>query len=349
MRLRRILLALGIALALTSCAIPSGTQTTQTLPTPQSAVTTCDGSLCAASGVSVFVEPDAGEAPLLTAIKGATRSLWVEVYEMTDNTVIGALEDAANRGIDVRVILDPQPFGGVSSQKLVDTLSAAGVKAQAASSIYRYTHEKMLLVDGATLYILTANLSRAGLGGNSVTKNREYGVIETDARDVAEVQAIFQADWDRTPPPASVYTQADLVVSPVNSRATLAALIASAKKTLHVEDEEMADAASEAALIAAAKRGVDVALILPQPGSGGNSSDVTTLLNGGVHVRYITAPYMHAKLVVADGTLAFTGSENFSATSLDQNRELGIMIDDVQALATFEHTFGLDWTAAKAA
>jgi cardiolipin synthase len=348
MPLRRILLALCCALALTSCSLPSTAQSV-TIPTAQSAVTTCDGSLCAASGVRVFVEPDAGETPILSAIKGATKSVWVEVYEMTDNNVIAALEDAANRGVDVRVLLDPQPFGGISSQKLIDTLNAAGVKAQAASSVYRYTHEKMLLVDGATLYILTANLSRAGLGGNSVTKNREYGVIDTDQQDIAEVQAIFQDDWDRTTPPASAYAQAQLVVSPVNSRATLAALIAGAKKTLHVEDEEMADAASEAAMIATAKRGVDVELILPQPGSGGNTADVAALLNGGVHVRYITAPYMHAKLVVSDGTLAFTGSENFSATSLDQNRELGILLDDAQALATFEHTFGLDWAVATAA
>jgi phosphatidylserine/phosphatidylglycerophosphate/cardiolipin synthase-like enzyme len=109
----------------------------------------------------------------------------------------------------------------------------------------------------------------------------------------------------------------------------------------------MADDASEAALIAAAKRGVEVDLILPKPaGNSGTDTDVTYLLDGGVHVRYITSPYLHAKLVVADGTLAFTG---ISATSLDKNRALGIMIDDTQALSTFEHTFGLDWAVANAA
>ena len=336
-----------LTLALASCTIPS---TTATVPTAQSAVTTCDGSLCAASGVSVFVEPDAGETPLLNAIKGATDSIWVEVYLLTDNNVTNALEDAANRGVDVRVMLEPHPFGGAAAQPLIDSLNAAGVKAQASNSVFRYTHEKMMLVDDATLYILTANLSRAALGGNGSTKNREYGVIDTDSKDVAEVQTIFQDDWDRKTPPSSAYAQAQLVLSPVNSRATLAALIASAKKTLHVEDEEMADDASEAAMIAAAKRGVNVEVILPKPDTASSDDpDVPNLLAGGVHVRFITSPYMHAKLVVADGVLAFTGSENFSATSLDKNRELGIMIDDTQALATFEHTFGLDWAVAKAA
>jgi phosphatidylserine/phosphatidylglycerophosphate/cardiolipin synthase-like enzyme len=335
---------LCLLLALASCAIPAPTDSA---PTPQSAVTTCDGSLCAASGVSVFIEPDAGETPILDAITGAATSVWVEVYEITDNNVINALEAAAHRGVDVRVMLDPRPFGGVSSQQLVATLSAAGVKAEASSPAYRYTHEKMILVDGSTLYVLTANLSRAALGGNGSTKNREYGVIDRDTKDIAEVQAIFQDDWARTTPPATTYAQAQLVVSPVNARATLAALIAGAKKTLHVEDEEMVDATSEATLIAAAKRGVEVEVVLPKPASAASDDpDVPNLLAGGVHVRFITSPYMHAKLVVADGTLAFTGSENFSATSLDKNRELGIVIDDAQALATFEHVFGLDWSSA---
>ncbi len=349
MRFRRsspiALLCLTVVLA--SCSLITSTGSAST---PQVAGYTCEGSLCAASGIGVFVEPDAGEAPILNAIKGATKSIWVEVYLLTDNNVTHALEDAANRGVDVRVLLEPHPFGGVAAQPLIDALNAAGVKAQASDSVFRYTHEKMLLVDGTTLYILTANLSRAALGGNGSTKNREYGVIDKAGSDIAEVQTIFQADWDHTTPPSSTYAQAQLVVSPVNSRATLTSLIALATKSLHVEDEEMADDASVAALIAAAKRGVDVEVVLPQPDSGsGNSADVTKLLNGGVHVRYITAPYMHAKLVVADGVLAFTGSENFSATSLDQNRELGIVINDTTALATFEHVFGLDWSVAKAA
>jgi hypothetical protein len=41
------------------------------------------------------------------------------------------------------------------------------------------------------------------------------------------------------------------------------------------------------------------------------------------------------------------GSENFSATSLDANRELGILIADRQALATLTTTFGVDWSAAR--
>lgn len=327
-----------------SCASPSAsTASTSTSPV-------CSGVACAASAnVQVFVEPDAGEGPIVHAIQSATRSVWVEVYLLTDRNVIHALEDAAGRGVDVRVMLEPHPYGGgaVSAQQVLEELNAAGAQAHPSDPAYHYTHEKALVVDGATAYILTCNLSKSGLGGSSTSANREYGVIDTNAADVAQVAKIFLADWNATPVGVS---DSHLVVSPLNARGTLAALIGNAHRSLQVEDEEMYDIASENDLIAAARRGVIVEVLLP-PASGSSSygADVARLEQGGVQVRYVTAPYMHAKLIVADGALAFTGSENFSSTSLDENRELGILLADPSALATLSHTFSRDWALAVAA
>jgi cardiolipin synthase len=322
-----------------------GTATATATATPL-----CAGGKCGATHVQIFVEPNAGEAPVLRAIEGANTSLDIEIYLLTDRYVITALEDAAARGVNVRVLLEAHPYGGsaTAAQKTIETLAAAGVHAQVADPAYYYTHAKFLIVDDATLYILTANLSLAGLGGNSYTANREYGVITTNAADVSEARAIFAADWTRAPTPT--LTDPRLVVSPVNARSTLEALLAAAHTSLRVEDEEMYDVSSEDALIAAARRGVNVEVVLPPP-SGGTSADpdIERLLSGGVHVRYLKAPYVHAKLVVVDDASAFTGSENFSATSLDKNRELGIIVSDPQALATFTATFAQDWSLASAA
>jgi cardiolipin synthase A/B len=63
-------------------------------------------------------------------------------------------------------------------------------------------------------------------------------------------------------------------------------------------------------------------------------------------MRLLLAPYMHAKLLVADDVLAFTSSENFSTTSLDENRELGIVLADPAALGILGQTFAQDRTLA---
>lgn len=343
-----VLLLLSLLLA--ACATTSNTSAPASGPPPTTSAGTCLAVACAARGVTVFVEPDAKAAPIVQAIKAATRSIWVEVYLLSDSSVITALEDAAARGVDVRVLLETHPFGdgAISSQRLLQRLQAAHIAARATNPAFHYTHAKMLILDGTSTYILTANLSASGLGGYSSTSgNRDYLMLDTNQDDVTDAQAIFRADWDRVAPRLRVPR---LVVSPVNARASLLGLIASAHSTLNLEDEEMYDRQSEDALIAAARRGVIVRLVLAAPASGASpasqSDDIARLRLGGVQVRYLTAPYMHAKLIVADDTLAFAGSENFSSASLDENREVGLMLADPHALEIFAHTFTQDWALA---
>lgn len=330
----------GSAARPTACAA-SGCPSTNASATPLS---TCISTSCAARNIQVFVEPDAGEAPILHGIASAQRALWVEVYILSDRNVTRALETAAQWGVDVRVLLEPHPFGGgdVSAQKQIEELNAAGVHAQPSNPAYYYTHAKLMLVDGATAYILTSNLSKSGLGGTASGANREYGAIDTDPGDVTEIASILRADWDHTTPSL---TQARLLVSPVNSRPGLLALLGSAKQTIQLEDEEFYDQPSEDALVAAARRGVRVEVVLPS-GATSESADISRLKTGGVHVRLLTAPYPHAKLVVVDGEVAFIGSENFSATSLDQNREVGIVLADHSALGVLTQVYAQDWPLA---
>jgi hypothetical protein len=61
----------------------------------------------------------------------------------TDRNVIRALEDAANRGLDVHVMLEPHLFGGgTSPSKTLDTLAASGIKTQFTNPSFSLTHEK---------------------------------------------------------------------------------------------------------------------------------------------------------------------------------------------------------------
>jgi len=57
---------------------------------------------------------------------------------------------------------------------------------------------------------------------------------------------------------------------------------------------------------------------------------------------------MHANIMVIDGRKAFVGSQNISAQSLDQNRELGIIISDQGVLQTLQQTFQQDWGDSQA-
>lgn len=311
--------------------------------------TGCQGNCTTGSGVQgvqVFVEPDAGEHPITDAIASAKKSVWLEMYLLTDRNVIRALEEAANRGVDVRVMLEPHPVGGGSPLRTMDQLKAAGAKVEDSDPSFALTHEKGMIIDSTTAYIMTSNFSRAALGGSSGSSgssNREYDIVDTNSQDVLAVNTIFQADWNRT---TAQFNDSNLVVSPVNSRNAFTSLISSAHSTLLVEGEEMIDAGIEQALTNAAQHGVKVQVILPSPsGSSGdnNSQGIATIKQGGVQVREDPRLYMHAKIIVVDGQKAFVGSENISTQSLDQNRELGIIVSDTGVLHTLGQTFQLDW------
>ena len=54
-------------------------------------------------------------------------------------------------------------------------------------------------------------------------------------------------------------------------------------------------------------------------------------------------PYIHGKMMIVDGARAYVGSENLSPTSLEKNRELGILISDAEALARLQSAFDQDF------
>jgi len=74
-----------------------------------------------------------------------------------------------------------------------------------------------------------------------------------------------------------------------------------------------------------------------------NAEAATYLENLGVEVKYI--PHLHTKVLVADGARAYMGSENLSATSLDHNREVGVIVTDPSSIDPLTQTFEKDWAA----
>ena len=299
-------------------------------------VTTTPGS----QSLQVFVEPDAGETPILNAINNAQKSVWLEMYLMTDQNIVQALENDAKRGLDVRVMLDPSPYGGGSPTATLNALTAAGAKAQTSNPSFTYTHEKGMIIDGSTAFIMTSNFTLSAI---STGKNREYDIIDSTPQDVQGTIDIFNADWSRT---AEHVTNPNLVISPDNSRNDFVTFINNAKSSLIIEAEEMQDSTVEQAIASAAQRGVTVQVILPTPQSGStdsNAAGIAVIKAGGAQVKEDSQLYMHAKMMVADGTNAYVGSINISTNSFDNNRELGVLFTDSGIIATLNQTFQNDW------
>ena len=124
-------------------------------------------------------------------------------------------------------------------------------------------------------------------------------------------------------------------------------------KTLDVEEEEFSDSTLVNAVVARAEAGVTVRVVVEDPSS--YSSEVSEIkAAGGTVVGYSssTGYYIHAKAVVADYGLSDAaveiGSMNWTSNSLDNNRELGIILNDTAAESVVETQFNSDYAGGTA-
>jgi phosphatidylserine/phosphatidylglycerophosphate/cardiolipin synthase-like enzyme len=286
---------------------------------------------------NTMVEPDDGVRPLLAYLNRAQKSVFMEAYILSDRSILHSLERAAAQRVSVFVLLEHRPFGlGTYPDHIASELQAAGVHVRWSSPRFTYTHAKFLVLDDRTAVVSTANFSRSAFDGN-----REVIEVDRTRGDVHELSNIFRADWDNLP---ATLDSPDLVVAPSNARARFAGLIDSARHSIEIYAEEFQDPRMEGLLASRARTHVSVRILLPPSAS----SHLTKAETATLGIRTLGSPYIHAKVIIVDDRVAFVGSENFSQTSLDKNREVGLFTRG-PSLVRLEKVFQTDWNRARVA
>ncbi|MHC3468788.1 phospholipase D-like domain-containing protein [Streptomyces sp. 7R007] len=303
-----------------------------------------------AASYSAFAFSLGGSEPTIyDFITSATTSLDMTMYELEDTTAVDDLIALKNKGVTVRVVLDQAHKS--ADNAAYTALTNAGVGVAWSPTSFVYTHQKTITVDGTRSLVLTGNLT-----SQYYSTGRDYGVFTDDTRDVAAIEKVFNADYAGT---SVTPTDGDhLLWSPTDSRSRLLSVINAATKTLDVEELEFSDSTVVNAIVARAKAGVKVRVVLETPGD--YSSEVSAVKAAGGTVVGYSDPggfYIHAKAMVADYGLSTqeveAGSMNISSNSLSNNRELGIILTGTgvaQSVATtIETTFGSDYAGGTAA
>lgn len=101
-------------------------------------------------------------------------------------------------------------------------------------------------------------------------------------------------------------------------------------------------------LCGAARRGVDVQLLLPGPHADkrfvqlGGEQGYAQLLDAGVEVHCFQPSMLHAKIMLVDGAVANVGSANFNSRSLALDEEVNLVVFDADVVAQLEQHFDTD-------
>ena len=149
--------------------------------------------------VTPFVLPDSPGVPV-EPLRAADDRLLLAGYTLGSERVVDLLVGAAERGVEVRVLIEGSPVGGFAarSARLLDRVAAAGVEVRVLDKNperFRFHHAKYAVADERAV-VLTENWKPSGTGGRT---NRGWGVV-TDGRESAratvadDLAALFRED-----------------------------------------------------------------------------------------------------------------------------------------------------------
>jgi cardiolipin synthase len=332
--------------------------------------------------VEPFSCPEDAAARLLREIELAGVSVHAAIYELSDPDIARALADCRRRGVEVQVLVEGQPVGGLSDASLaaLGTLSDAGatVKELRSSDSYKrydYLHCKYLIADGRRVVVMSENW------GSGLRDNRGWGVC-LDGKDVASYfEDVFAADIGG---PLDVYdphlgAPADPLegehddvldevdwyrctvsplLSPDYAPSSLHQLIAGAGSTILVEQMSLQqDWTTSPGLVAdlleAAARGVRVRVLLGSSFDTDNVAVVEALNSAAASSGYDLeakqiSPYhgievMHNKEVIVDD-VSVISSINWVDNALYENREVGVAVRSPEVSEHFSSLFWDDWS-----
>ena len=144
--------------------------------------------------VRAFVLPDSPQVPIDT-LESADRRILLAGYTFSSERAAAALERAAERGVEVRVLVDDAPVGGITARQatLLDRLARAGVTIEVIGgdrARYDYHHPKYAVVDDRAL-VMTENWKPSGTGGRS---SRGWGAVVRSGETAVELAEVFRAD-----------------------------------------------------------------------------------------------------------------------------------------------------------
>jgi cardiolipin synthase len=274
--------------------------------------------------MKLIIQPDAGVAPVVTAIKQAKKSVDILIFRFDREEVTRALEAAVGRGVAVRALIAHTHTGSDKVlRKLELRLLAAGVTvSRTDDDLIRY-HGKMMIIDGRVLHVYGFNLTRL-----DIAKSRSLGVITKNPKLVQEALKLFKADDSRQPYAAG---NDRFVVSPENARERLSALIIGARKQLLIYDPQVTDDAMLRLITQRINAGVDVRII--------GKVEAKWKIKGEKY----PGKRLHVRAIIRDGRRAFIGSQSLRRLQLDKRREVGIIINDKTVIKQMIAVFEEDW------
>lgn len=335
---------------------------------PATLAANLNAPLIPGNSVQVLLNGDEIFPAMLKAINEAKQSVNFLSYVFRDGAIArrftDALSAAARRGVEVRVLIDA--IGGAKMpDKFIKQLKDAGCKFGVFHPLRWYnvarfnnrTHRKVLVVDGRIGFTGGVGIADEWTGDGQDPQHWRDDQFRVEGPVVRYLQGSFAVNWRQATGEVlagksmfpSLPTTGTVRILPVDAApgdgiSEIAfvywLLFHSAQHSIVIETPYFVpDPRLDLGLADAAKRGVDVTLLVPGRYQStavvayASETYYRALLEAGVHIHEYQQTMLHTKLVTVDDRWALIGSPNFDARSFSLNYEEALVVFD-QALVT---------------
>ncbi|ACM19448.1 cardiolipin synthase, putative [Geotalea daltonii FRC-32] len=342
-----------------ACSLPPGTEHLQELRSLADRVVIAD--LLPANRLTPLENAEGAYPAMLEAINSATSTINLSTYifdgDATGRRFVAALTDAAERGVEVRVIIDSlgEKYSRPTARKL---LKGSKVKVgrflplRQGGYVNLRNHRKILVVDGKKGFTGGMNIGdrhvTERVGGPAIVKDMHFMV---EGQVVNDLQRTFLEDWffvtgnlinDERFFPA-IPAAGDAIVRAVSDGPDkefrklnwiiMGALSCARDKVRIMTPYFIPDRPLISALITTSLRGVQVSLVLPALNNlpfvhWATRAYLWELLQHDIRVYYQPPPFVHTKLLLVDDIWSLVGSANLDPRSLRLNFELNLEVYD---------------------
>ena len=317
---------------------------------------------------------------MLAAIDAAKTRINFETYVFTDGEIadrfVSALAKAAQRGVVVRIILDP--IGSSLDSKRSQVLKDAGAKLAWFNPLgffsleeYNYrTHRKTLVIDGDIAFTGGMGVADHWLGHAQDRDHWRDTHFSIKGPAVRALDGSFYENWIETgglSAPAldpelparatgarSVVVWSNPMTGASNIKLQYLLAIGAAQKTIDIQSPYMTlDPSTQWSLDEARRRGVRIRMLNEgdvtdaMPVKHASRYDYQRLLDAGYEVFEYQPTMMHTKAMIVDGIFSIIGSANFGNRSFELNDELAIGVYDSELATQLTNDFETDLRSSK--
>ncbi len=258
-----------------------------------------------------------------------------------------------------------------------------GVPVKWTSDQWTYTHAKFIMIDNETVIVQSGNWAKTSFPNRTLNEigNREWSVAIHNPTVTQYYLDVFTLDWDHgsfydiangtgSPIIGTTTTSGAAIhpfttighyneymeITPIFSNDTslqgIIDLMDSANETLEIQIPYYTNVGDAGAIdeiinatIRAAQRGVAVRVISEETGAD-NDIVAATFAEYGIPVVWFKETWfaaMHNKGIIVDGKIVYISSINFSDTSVEDNREAGVIIENENVTLYYLEVFNYDW------